>query len=148
MSCTANHLLVRSFVLQLTYLFARVPQKVSTESDNRPVVDLELENERDDCAAAASVRSANIWMIKSGHFRAVEYKATSSKNFKERKEIKGTQPSSQSPWSRSPTPSPPASQSSSQVSPKPFDSCADGLRRFLTDLFYIRSVAIDWICCN
>jgi hypothetical protein len=29
-------------------------------------------------------------MIKSGYFRAVEYKATSSKNFKERKEIKGT----------------------------------------------------------
>jgi hypothetical protein len=92
----------------------------------------ELETERDDCATAASVRSANIRMIKSGYFRAVEYKATSSKNFKEREEIKGTQPSSQSPWSRSPTPSPPASQLGSQVSPKPFDSCADGHRRLGT----------------
>jgi hypothetical protein len=64
---------------------------------------------------------------KRAYFRAVEYKATSSKNFKEGKEIKGTQPS----------------RSRSTAVPM---GC---LRRFrLTDLFYIRSVAIDWICCN
>jgi hypothetical protein len=108
----------------------------------------ELENERDDCATAASVRMDG---QKRVYFRAVEYKATSSKNSKERKDQgHPTQPIAHGVANTEPTGTcgPVAPQSSLQVSPKLFDSCADGLRRFLTDLFYIRSVATDWICCN
>jgi hypothetical protein len=65
-------------------------KKILTANEN-PVIG-ELENERDDCARAASVR---ISMIKSEYFRAVECKATSSKNSNNERKDQGhpTQPS-------------------------------------------------------
>jgi hypothetical protein len=79
------------------------------------------------------------WIIKNGHFRAVEYKDTTRQARISRE-----------PIAEARTPRPTALNQgheikASRVSPKTAVRCADGFIDFCL-ICYIRSV--DWICCN